>query len=131
MPDLATATPILQRLRAAGVRLALDDFGTGYGTLASLHMLPIDVVKLDRTLAVAAGDPDRGSALRRSVVSISRTLGMLVVGEGIETAEQAADLTRLGCDLGQGYFFGRPEPLSRLRLTAPHVPAGRPETVLR
>ncbi len=131
VPDLATATPILQRLRAAGVRLALDDFGTGYGTLASLHMLPIDVVKLDRTLAVAAGDPDRGSALRRSVVSISRTLGMLVVGEGIETAEQAADLTRLGCDLGQGYFFGRPEPLSRLRLTAPHVPAGRPETVLR
>ena len=85
-------------------------------------MLPIDVVKLDRTLAVPAGDPDRGTALRRSVVTISRTLGMLVVGEGIETADQAADLTRLGCDLGQGYFFGRPEPVTRLRLTAPHVP---------
>jgi diguanylate cyclase (GGDEF)-like protein len=131
VPDVAEATPLLQRLRSAGVRLALDDFGTGYGTLATLHVLPIDVVKLDRTLAVTAGDPDRGSALRRSVVSISRTLGMLVVGEGIETAEQAADLTRIGCDLGQGYFFGRPEPVSRLRLTAPHVPVDNPVTVLR
>jgi diguanylate cyclase (GGDEF)-like protein len=122
VPDVDAAMPILQALRGRGIRLALDDFGTGYGTLASLHVLPIDVVKLDRTLAVPAGDPDRGTALRRSVVSISRTLGMLVVGEGIETAEQAADLTRLGCDLGQGYFFGRPEPVTRLRLTAPHVP---------
>ena len=122
VPDVDAAMPILQVLRGRGIRLALDDFGTGYGTLASLHVLPIDVVKLDRTLAVPAGDPDRGTALRRSVVSISRTLGMLVVGEGIETADQAADLTRLGCDLGQGYFFGRPEPVTRLRLTAPHVP---------
>jgi diguanylate cyclase (GGDEF)-like protein len=123
VPDVTAALPILQRLRDRGVRLALDDFGTGYGTLATLHVLPIDLVKLDRTLAVTAGDPDRGGALRRSVVSISRTLGMLVVGEGIETHEQAVDLTRLGCDLGQGYFFGRPEPVDRLRLTAPHVPA--------
>jgi diguanylate cyclase (GGDEF)-like protein len=122
VPDVSAAIPILQRLRATGIRVALDDFGTGYGTLATLHLLPIDLVKLDRTLAVAAGDPHRGGALRRSVVSISRTLGMLVVGEGIETAEQAADLTQLGCDLGQGYFFGRPEPVARLRLTAPYVP---------
>jgi EAL domain-containing protein (putative c-di-GMP-specific phosphodiesterase class I) len=122
VPDVAAAVPILQRLRARGIRLAIDDFGTGYGTLATLHVLPIDLVKLDRSLAVTAGDPDRGSALRQSVVSISRTLGMLVVGEGIETAEQAADLIQLGCDLGQGYFFGRPEPVARLRLTAPHVP---------
>jgi diguanylate cyclase len=122
VPDTSMAVPILQRLRDRGIRLALDDFGTGYGTLATLHMLPIDVVKLDRTLAVPAGDGDRGLVLRRSVVSISRTLGMLVVGEGIETADQAADLTRLGCDLGQGFFFGRPEPVHRLRLTAPHVP---------
>jgi diguanylate cyclase len=122
VPDVAAATPILQRLRAEGVRVALDDFGTGYGTLATLHVLPIDVVKLDRTLAVPAGDPGRGNALRRSVVSISRTLGMLIVGEGIETAQQAAELGRLGCDLGQGYYFGRPEPVDRLRLVAPYVP---------
>jgi diguanylate cyclase len=122
VPDVEAAIPILQGLRDRGIRLALDDFGTGYGTLATLHALPIDVVKLDRTLAFPSGDPDRGTALRRSVVSISRTLGMLVVGEGIETAEQAADLTRLGCDLGQGWFFGRPEPVDRLHLTAPHVP---------
>ncbi|HST65428.1 MAG TPA: bifunctional diguanylate cyclase/phosphodiesterase [Mycobacteriales bacterium] len=122
VPDVAAATPILQRLRGEGVRVALDDFGTGYGTLATLHVLPIDVVKLDRTLAVPAGDPGRGNALRRSVVSISRTLGMLIVGEGIETAQQAAELGRLGCDLGQGYYFGRPEPVDRLRLVAPYVP---------
>ena len=123
VPDVDAAVLVLQRLRDHGIRLAIDDFGTGYGTLATLHLLPIDLVKLDRTLAVSAGDPDRGSALRRSVVSISRTLGMLVVGEGIETATQAADLKRLGCDLGQGYFFGHPEPVGRLRPTAPRVPA--------
>ena len=130
VPELTAAVRILQRLRESGIRLALDDFGTGYGTLANLHVLPIDVVKLDRTLTVPAGDPERAGALRRSVVSISRTLGMLVVGEGIETAEQAADLHRLGCDLGQGYFFGRPVPADRLRLTPPYVP-GHPLVPVR
>ena len=121
--DLAAATAVLRRLRTLGVRLALDDFGTGYGTLAHLHLLPVDVVKLDQTLTTEDPDPARAESLRRSVVSISRALGMLVVAEGVETRAQAADLLRLGCDLGQGFLFGRPVPVEELRVIPPRVPA--------
>ncbi|HZB49394.1 MAG TPA: bifunctional diguanylate cyclase/phosphodiesterase, partial [Mycobacteriales bacterium] len=114
VPDPDAASRILQRLRNAGVRVALDDFGTGYGTLAHLHLLPVDVVKLDRTLTTP--DPEQAERLRRSVVTISRALGMLVVAEGVETTRQAAGLHRLGCDLGQGWLYGRPVAVPDLRL---------------
>jgi diguanylate cyclase (GGDEF)-like protein len=120
VPDPVHAAGVLQRLRRAGVRVALDDFGTGYGTLAHLHLLPVDVVKLDRTLTTP--DPEQAERLRRSVVSISRALGMLVVAEGVETPRQAAGLRRLGCDLGQGWLYGAPVPVSDLRLVPPRVP---------
>ncbi len=120
VPDPDAASRILQRLRTAGVRVALDDFGTGYGTLAHLHLLPVDVVKLDRTLTTP--DPEQAERLRRSVVTISRALGMLVVAEGVETMRQAAGLHRLGCDLAQGWLYGRPVAVPDLRLVPARVP---------
>ncbi len=120
VPDPDAASRILQRLRKAGVRVALDDFGTGYGTLAHLHLLPVDVVKLDRTLTTP--DPEQAERLRRSVVTISRALGMLVVAEGVETIRQAAGLHRLGCDLAQGWLYGRPVAVGDLRLVPARVP---------
>jgi predicted signal transduction protein with EAL and GGDEF domain len=120
VPDPDAASRVLQRLRRAGIRVALDDFGTGYGTLAHLHLLPVDVVKLDRTLTTP--DPEQAERLRRSVVTISRALGMLVVAEGVETARQAAGMHRLGCDLGQGWLYGRPAAVSDLRLVPARVP---------
>jgi EAL domain-containing protein (putative c-di-GMP-specific phosphodiesterase class I) len=120
VPDPDAASRVLQRLRQAGIRIALDDFGTGYGTLAHLHLLPVDVVKLDRTLTTP--DPEQAERLRRSVVSISRALGMLVVAEGVETIRQAAGLHRLGCDLGQGWLYGRPVAVPDLRLVPARVP---------
>jgi diguanylate cyclase len=120
VPDPDAASRVLQRLRQAGIRVALDDFGTGYGTLAHLHLLPVDVVKLDRTLTTP--DPEQAERLRRSVVSISRALGMLVVAEGVETIRQAAGLHRLGCDLGQGWLYGRPVAVPDLRLVPARVP---------
>jgi EAL domain-containing protein (putative c-di-GMP-specific phosphodiesterase class I) len=95
-----------------GVRLALDDFGAGYNTVAQLHLLPLDIVKLDLSLTAGAGQAGggRSEALCRSVVTIADELGIAVVAEEVETAEQAAALTRVGCGYGQGFLYGGPIP---------------------
>jgi diguanylate cyclase (GGDEF)-like protein len=112
IPDPVAAVASAERLRATGIRLALDDFGTGYNTLAQLHLLPIDILKLDRTLTTVDQDPVRVAALCGSVVRIAADLGITVVAEGIETADQAAALARLGCGFGQGHLYGRPAPFT-------------------
>jgi diguanylate cyclase (GGDEF)-like protein len=111
IPDLNIAGDAARRLRAHGIRLALDDFGTGYNTLLQLHLLPVDIVKLDRGLLATDGDRRRVEALCRSVVAISAALDVTLIAEGLETAEQAAALAALGCDLGQGHLYGRAAPL--------------------
>jgi diguanylate cyclase (GGDEF)-like protein len=113
--DLAAGAEAIRRLQTLGVRVALDDFGAGYSSLTWLHALPVDLIKLDRALTTGV-HPDRDVALCRSLVSLGAELGFVVVAEGIETAEQAALLAQAGCTLAQGYLFGRPGPLSTLRL---------------
>ena len=112
IPDPTAAAASARRLRAMGVRLALDDFGTGYNTLAQVHLLPVDILKLDRTLTTIDHDPARVAALCGSVVRIAADLGITVVAEGVETAEQAHALARAGCGFGQGHLYGRPAPLA-------------------
>jgi EAL domain-containing protein (putative c-di-GMP-specific phosphodiesterase class I) len=114
---LEAAASSIQRLRDVGVSLAIDDFGTGYNTLAHLHALPVDTVKLDYSLITPTAHPERTEAIGRSVISISSSLGISVIAEGVQTAAQVATLTRWGCHLGQGYLFGRPAPLEQLRIT--------------
>jgi diguanylate cyclase len=115
--DLSAGAEAIRRLQALGVRVALDDFGAGYSSLTCLHALPVDLIKLD--LALTTGrHPDRDVALCRSLVGLGTELDFAVVAEGIETAEQAALLARAGCTMAQGYRFGRPGPLSELRLAA-------------
>ncbi|WP_404822706.1 putative bifunctional diguanylate cyclase/phosphodiesterase [Mycolicibacterium baixiangningiae] len=109
--DLAEGAAAIRRLRAVGVKVALDDFGAGYNSLSYLHALPVDVVKLDRSLA-AGGDPDRDLALYRSVIGLCHALGLDVIAEGIEFPEQADMLLTAGCPLAQGYLFGRAMQLS-------------------
>ncbi len=100
----------LRSLRALGVRLALDDFGTGYSSLAYLQRLPLDTIKVDRSfVAEVVGDPTARSIVG-AVVSLAHGLGIEVVAEGIETAEQLEVLRALGCDRGQGFLFARPVP---------------------
>jgi diguanylate cyclase (GGDEF)-like protein len=104
----------LQRLRSLGVRVAIDDFGTGYSSLRWLEKFPVDIVKIDRSF-VTAIDPERErQPVLSAIIAICRSLGMTVVAEGVETAEQAAVLRDLGCDYAQGYLFGRPMPLEEL-----------------
>jgi diguanylate cyclase (GGDEF)-like protein len=119
--DLPAASAAAARLRALGPRIALDDFGSGFNALAQLHSLPIDIVKLDSTLTDVDTDPERAAAVCRSVLAICRELNIVVVAEGIETPARGAALSDLGCPFGQGYLYGQPGPLHRLK--APGIPA--------
>jgi len=99
---------LMQRLAALGVKLAIDDFGTGYSSLAYLRRLPIDTVKIDQSFVRGMLTTFDDRAVVEAIVTLGHTLGLSVVAEGVETAEQAAALGELGCDLLQGYHFGRP-----------------------
>lgn len=101
---------ILFRLRALGVNVAMDDFGTGYSSLSYLWRFPFDKLKIDRSFVRDLNSDPKVSEIVRTIVSLGRTLNMTVTAEGIETAAQAEMLTDQGCDLGQGFFLGRPMP---------------------
>ncbi|CAJ0719492.1 hypothetical protein LMG6871_02902 [Ralstonia edaphis] len=106
LPDINTIGN-LKQLREAGVKVALDDFGMGHTSLHYLRELPLDTVKIDRSLAdVSAGSINEH--IVRSIASLSRTLNLSTVVEGVETEQQLQRLSALGCDRFQGYFFSRP-----------------------
>jgi diguanylate cyclase (GGDEF)-like protein/PAS domain S-box-containing protein len=110
--DPAVAHAILNELSAMGVALEVDDFGTGYSCLGQLHQLPFNTLKVDRSFVQAMDqhlDPQQdGRKIVESIVNLSGNLGISVIAEGIETEEHWTQLARLGCDLGQGYYFSRP-----------------------
>src|SRR5690606_31281365 len=110
MADPARALATLHALSALGVRLSIDDFGTGYSSFAYLNRLPVNALKIDQSfVAGMAADTDM-RAIVRSIIEMSHTLGLLVIAEGIETQETLDLLRDMGCDVGQGYFIGRPAP---------------------
>ncbi|MFV0368305.1 MAG: EAL domain-containing protein [Hyphomicrobiaceae bacterium] len=103
------AIEILTQIQDVGVKLALDDFGTGYSSLAYLQRLPFDTIKLDRELIKAAGGGEEAaSAIVRAMVALAHELGKDIVAEGIENAEDVVFLRSIGCEYGQGYFYGEP-----------------------
>jgi diguanylate cyclase (GGDEF)-like protein/PAS domain S-box-containing protein len=108
------AIQALERLRAVGVRLAIDDFGTGYSSLSYLRHLPVQVVKLDRSLLDGIGTDPRAAGLVRSVVVMSRDLGLSVVVEGLEDLATARIVRELGADAGQGYALSPALPPQQL-----------------
>lgn len=110
MNDPATAVTALARIRDSGARLAIDDFGTGYSSLSYLAHLPVDVLKIDRSFVAEMGHDDRGLAVVRSTVQLAHALELGVVAEGIEDRETARAVRDMRCDLGQGFYFARPEP---------------------
>ncbi len=101
---------ILQELKDLGVKLVIDDFGKGYSSLAYLKVFPIDALKIDRSFTKELGRGEDGRAIVRAIVTLGKTLGLQVVGEGVETQEQLLHLRLLGCDEVQGYYFWRPMP---------------------
>jgi diguanylate cyclase (GGDEF)-like protein len=119
MDDAPAVRLILHRLREAGIRVAVDDFGTGYSSLSYLHRLPLDALKIDRSFVHQMhADPTR-EAVIQTVISLSGSLRLDTVAEGVETAEEAAALQRMGCRIGQGFFFSHPlEPDAAERMLA-------------
>ena len=112
---------MLEQLRAAGATLALDDFGTGYSSLAYLQRFPFDIIKVDRGLIrEAGGGGGSATVIVRSIVALAEELDKKVVAEGIETPEDASFLRSIGCEYGQGYYYGEPvsdrEVIDLLRL---------------
>jgi diguanylate cyclase (GGDEF)-like protein len=110
MANVNEAAEILRKLQALGVRIAIDDFGSGYSSLSHLRHLPIDQLKIDRDFIAGLERQGEARAIVRAVIDLADALQIEVVAEGIETLEQAAHLRSLGCELGQGFHFGRPLP---------------------
>lgn len=116
MQDTENIIPRLHELRNLGVRTAMDDFGTGYSSMAYLSSLPIDTLKIDRSFISKMSRSDEDVAIVRAIVTLAKTLDLRITSEGIETSEQHVQLSALGCDFGQGYFFDRPMSAESLGL---------------
>ncbi len=103
-----STTTILSQLKALGIHLYIDDFGTGYSSLSRLHRFPIDRLKIDRSFVSQMEVDSENLEIVRTIVTLAHNLGIDVTAEGVETAEQLAQLQALGCEYGQGYFFSKP-----------------------
>ena len=114
LKDPEAMVGVLERLREAGIEAALDDFGTGYSSLGHVHRFPLKMIKIDRSFIspFAAGVAPRSAAVIEAILALGHSLGVQIVAEGIETEYQGEVLTSMGCDFGQGYLYGRPQPVS-------------------
>jgi diguanylate cyclase (GGDEF)-like protein len=113
--DEEAVNETLSQLHELGIRVAIDDFGTHYSSLSYLKNLPVHVLKLDRSFVSDLTTDPRSNEIVRAVSRLSSALGVDLIAEGVERAEQRDELLRLGCDLGQGYFFYRPRPCYEMR----------------
>ncbi len=109
-----TVAQQLDALRDGGIRLMIDDFGVGHSSLAQLHRLDVDVLKVDRGFTTALSDGSEGELLYRAIISMAEALEMTVVAEGVETMPQLRQLRALGCDELQGYLISRPLPAEQV-----------------
>ena len=112
--DLSRAKAVAQELKALRCSLALDDFGTGYSSLKHLQTLPFDQLKVDRSFVGSMTESRESRKIVAAVVGLGQSLGMTTVAEGVETVAQANMLLWMGCDLGQGWFYGRPAPVEEV-----------------
>jgi diguanylate cyclase (GGDEF)-like protein/PAS domain S-box-containing protein len=106
--DLKTAQVTLRRLQAIGIEWSIDDFGTGYSSLSYLHQLQADTLKVDRSFVSRMGLEGKGSEMVSAIVALAQNLGMDVVAEGVENAEQLLQLDAMGCEYVQGFHFSKP-----------------------
>ena len=108
MEDISTAAQHLLSLRRSGALIAIDDFGTGYSSLSYLKSLPLDKIKIDKSFVQDLQDDDDDATIVRAIIQLGKSLGMQVIAEGVETAEQEAYVISEGCHEGQGYHYSKP-----------------------
>jgi EAL domain-containing protein (putative c-di-GMP-specific phosphodiesterase class I)/GGDEF domain-containing protein len=111
----ADCREVVAGLQAGGIGVAMDDFGTGYASFRQLADLRVDVLKIDRSFVMSIVDDERQRQIVNAVITMCHKLGMRVVAEGVETAEQVALLDKMGCDYVQGFYFARPLPPDEAR----------------
>ncbi|MFD0817428.1 putative bifunctional diguanylate cyclase/phosphodiesterase [Micromonospora zhanjiangensis] len=114
MSELEVIDEVLAALRTLGVQLAVDDFGTGFSSLTFLTRISVDELKVDRSFVTAMAESPEAAAIVRTTVDLGRELGLRVVAEGVETADQRAALAQLGCTAAQGYHFFKPMPSDKI-----------------
>jgi diguanylate cyclase (GGDEF)-like protein/PAS domain S-box-containing protein len=124
MDDSENVLAILRRLKELGARLAIDDFGTGYSSLSYLHRFPVDMLKIDRSFVERLSHATDNAELARTIVRLGQSLQLVTVAEGVEDSTQFLALRRMGCDVGQGYYFGKPMDADEIgRLIGDDLPA--------
>ena len=119
LDNLEEANNFFREITALGCRVALDDFGTGYSSLSYLTKIPIDIIKIDKQFVDNIGTSPRDDALVITIIEMGRRLGMSLCAEGVETKEQLGFLSSYGCQIIQGYYFGRPCPLDEFIASLP------------
>jgi diguanylate cyclase (GGDEF)-like protein len=113
--DPESARSRLHELKSLGVRISMDDFGTGYSSLASLQDLPLDILKIDKAFVDHIAEDPRRTAFAQAIIRMGKTLGLALIAEGVETAEQSDRLMSLGCRFAQGFYFSRPVPAEEIQ----------------
>lgn len=108
MVDTEATVEKMKALKALGISFALDDFGTGFSSLSYLKRLPLDQLKIDRSFVSDVVTDANAAVITRSIIALGQNLGLQVIAEGVETAEQRHFLASHGCALYQGYLFSRP-----------------------
>jgi EAL domain-containing protein (putative c-di-GMP-specific phosphodiesterase class I) len=114
MDDPDQAIEQMHRLRGLGLKLSIDDFGTGYSSLLRLKRMPVQKLKIDQGFVAGLPYDEDDIAIVNAIIALARAMGMRVLAEGIEQANQAQFLLDHDCELGQGYWFGRPMPAGRI-----------------
>ncbi|TDV60626.1 phosphodiesterase DibA [Pseudomonas sp. LP_7_YM] len=114
MDDPERAIEQMHRLRELGLKLSIDDFGTGYSSLLRLKRMPVQTLKIDQGFVAGLPEDDDDIAIVRAIIALARSMGMRVLAEGIEQADQAEFLLQNQCELGQGYWFARPMPATQI-----------------
>lgn len=122
MGDVDVAIQMLLNLKQLNIKLGLDDFGTGYSSLSYLHRFPIDTLKIDLSFVRNMTEASENAAIVKTIVELGHNLSMDVIAEGVEKPEQASALQALGCEIGQGYFFGKPLQKAEAEQLLSHTP---------
>lgn len=112
MEEMTNSLDILSRLRMKGVNLSIDDFGTGYSSLSMLHQMPFNELKIDQSFVKTMNTDKTSLAIVETSILLAEKIGVLTVAEGIEDQQTWERLSSLGCSIGQGYFIGKPMPIS-------------------